>query len=126
MKALEILMFALIIVLIYPGIHYLKNASQKPFDSSKGKPPSKYTGDDYYQPKPIWTEKTGEESNYNYKGTSVLGTGFCTVYTYESALITQKTDQNGMINLLSNYSFVKPSVNNAIEDFVEGNSHLSW
>ena len=30
-----------------------------------------------------------------------------------------------MINLLSNYSFVKPNVNNALEDFVEGNSHLS-
>ena len=82
MKAIEIIMFALIIVLIYPGIHYLKNASNKPLKSSKGKKPSKYTGDDYYQPKSIWEVNTDDKSSYSYKGTSVIGSGFCRVYTY--------------------------------------------
>ena len=125
MKAIEILMFVLIIVLIYPGINYLKNASIKTFKSSKGKPPSKYTGDDYYQPKTIWNANPDEKTAYKYKGTSVSGSGFCRVYTYESALVTQKTDKHGMINLLSNYSFVKPNINNALQDYVDGNSHLT-
>ena len=122
MKVLEIILLILIVIIIYPGIGYLKKASEKPRKQFGDTPPP-YTGTSYYKPKAIWSENTKEE--YKYNGTCVIGSGICRVYTYEQALISQKTDSNGNFNLLSNVSYVRPNLNTALEDFVEGNSHLT-
>ena len=122
MKVLEIILLILIIIIIYPGIGYLKKASDKASRQFGDTPPS-FTGSTYYKPKTIWSGNTKEE--YKYNGTCVIGSGICKVYTYEQALISQKTDSNGNFNLLSNVSYVRPNLNTALQDFVEGNSHLT-
>ena len=125
MKVLEIILLILIIIIIYPGIDYLKKASEKVKKlGSPADAPAQFTGSTYFNPKPVWSEDS--EDTYTFAGgVSVIGSGICRVYTYEQALVSQKTDSNGNFNLLSNVSYVKPNLNTALEDFVNGNSHLT-
>ena len=123
MKALEIILIILIIVIIYPGINYLKKASQKSVNKGSGSSPEKFIGSEYFQPQPIWSEDS--QDTYSYAGTCVTGTGNCRIYTYENALVGQQIDSSGNTNLLSSYNYVKPNVDTALQDFVDGNSHLT-
>lgn len=124
MKVLEIILLILIIIIIYPGINYLKKASEKVRklgDSGAGT--ASFEGTNYYVPKNVWSEDG--TCIFKFGGTSVLGSGICRTYTYEQALVAQKTDSNGNFNLLSNVAYVRPNLNTSMEDFVNGNSHLT-
>lgn len=123
MKVLEIIFLILLIIILYPGIDYLKKASLKSNTKGKGEPPATFTGSDYYTPKPVWSDN--KEESYIYGGVPVEGTGNCRIYTYEQPLVKNKITNTGTYNLLSNVSFVKPNLNTAFQDFVNGNSHLS-
>lgn len=127
MKVLEIVFFILIIIMIYPGINYLKKASIKPRKAGSDTDPGTcYNGSKYYTAKKIWSDDG--TCVYKFGGDNpvpVLGSSICRIYTYEQAGVSQKTDDNGNYNLLSNFSYVKPNINTAFDDFVNGNSHLS-
>ena len=81
MKVLEIILLILIIIIIYPGIDYLKSSAEKIRREGAGGSPSTFKGTDYYEPKAVWSINT--DNTFKFQGTCVVGSGICRVYTYE-------------------------------------------
>lgn len=111
----------------------IKRSFNKPAEKSSIKVPTELSSTDsvdYFKPKPVWSEP--EPENYRaFSGTSQTGiivanTGECNLYTYGSPLIAERSgaDSNTKVNPLNQSVYIKPNIENAFEDFVNGASHL--